>query len=71
MTGATGFIGQKVARQLASRGLPLQLMVRRQRGAQFVTGLDCVQVPARLEDVASLEHALAGCDTVIHLAARA
>lgn len=71
VTGATGFIGYEVARCLAERGLSPRLLVRRPLRAPLVSGLDAEPVQGDLESPASLERALRGIDTVLHLAARA
>jgi UDP-glucose 4-epimerase len=71
VTGATGFIGQEVARVLADRGERPRVLIRRDSRARFLDGIEAERVPGRLEDATSLGRAAAGCDTVIHLAARA
>jgi dihydroflavonol-4-reductase len=71
VTGATGFIGYEVARQLIAAGYRPRLKVRRpERGAMFSRWpADLVQ--ADLESRASLRRAVEGMDTVLHLGARA
>lgn len=71
VTGATGFIGLEVARQLVARGLRPRLMVhRRERGLLLAT-LEADPVYADLRRPAGLARVVEGVDTVIHLAARA
>lgn len=71
VTGATGFIGFELTRRLAERGLRPRALVRRPlRGALLARlGVDIVQ--GDLERPESLVRAMAGVDTVFHLAARA
>ena len=71
VTGATGFIGVEVARQLAAAGIAARLMIHRSHRAVHVRGLSNDLVGAELRDVASLARAVGGVDTVIHLAGRA
>jgi len=71
VTGATGFIGAEVARQLAERGLRPRLMVRRPSRGALLHHLDATLVHGDLQSPESLRKAVAGCDAVIHLAGRA
>jgi uncharacterized protein YbjT (DUF2867 family) len=70
ITGASGFVGRHLARQLASEGHELVLLARgvdrrdpgaiRLQGARFV--------PVGLSDPGALAQAFAGCDAVAHCA---
>jgi nucleoside-diphosphate-sugar epimerase len=71
VTGATGFIGFEVSRQLAAKGLRPRLLVRRPLRAPLLTSLDAELIQGDLESVVSLERAVQGIDTIIHLGARA
>jgi len=71
VTGATGFIGREVARQLAAAGLRPRLMARRPTRAPLVGDVDAEFVHADLLVPDSLDAAVAGCDAVIHLGGRA
>jgi len=71
VTGATGFLGLEVSRQLVARGLRPRLVVRRPSRAPELGGLDAERVHADLAVPESLAAAVAGCDAVIHLAGRA
>jgi nucleoside-diphosphate-sugar epimerase len=72
VTGATGFIGYEVARQLAAaEGVRSRLMVSRPERGRLLAQLDAELVLGDLTRPASLARAVAGVDTVIHLGARA
>ncbi|KND54840.1 UDP-glucose 4-epimerase [Candidatus Paraburkholderia kirkii] len=65
MTGANGFVGRAVSRALLARGIAATGLVR--RGAACEAGVDARYVDG-LDAIAP--DAFAGCDAVIHLAAR-
>ena len=71
VTGATGFIGVEVARQLAASGVRARLMVHRAHRAHYVRAFADDIVVGDLADGASLVRAVDGVDAVIHLAGRA
>ncbi len=71
VTGATGFIGMEVARQLSYRGERPRLLVRRPSRAALLRSLDAEVVFGDLRAPATLARAVAECDVVIHLAGRA
>jgi dihydroflavonol-4-reductase len=69
VTGATGFLGSHVARVLAEQGAQLRLLVRPTSDLRNIADLDAERVLGDLRDPASIEKALAGCETVFHVAA--
>src|ERR1700739_2572649 len=69
VTGATGFLGSHVARILAEQGAELRLLVRPTSNLKNLQGLKAETATGDLRDAASLEKAMAGCDTVFHVAA--
>ena len=71
VTGATGFIGYEVAKQLCQRGYKPRLMVRRPLRGFLLKSLEAELVQGDLGQPQSLGRVLEGIDTVIHLAARA
>ena len=71
VTGATGFIGIEVAKQLVSRGLRPRLMVRRPERGVMLKHLGAEIIQAELNSRQTLNLALNATDTVIHLGARA
>ncbi len=71
VTGATGFIGYEVARQLAHDRLSPRLMVRRPERGLLLSRLDAELIHGDLNSEESLKRSVDGVDAVIHLAARA
>ncbi|MBV9572993.1 MAG: NAD-dependent epimerase/dehydratase family protein [Acidobacteriales bacterium] len=69
ITGATGFVGSHVGRALSREGAQLRLLVRAASGRKNIEGLNAELVTGDLCDTASLKKAMAGCDTVFHVAA--
>lgn len=67
LTGGTGFLGRRLAQELAGRHR-LRLLVRPTASRErFPAGVEFA--PGDVTDPASLETAVAGCDAVIHAAA--
>jgi dihydroflavonol-4-reductase len=69
VTGATGFVGSHVARVLHEQGADLRLLVRPTSNPKNIESLHAERAVGDLRDAASLEKAMAGCDTVFHVAA--
>jgi dihydroflavonol-4-reductase len=69
VTGATGFLGSHVARVLSEQGAELRLLVRPTSNLKNLQGLKADTATGDLRDAASLEKAMAGCETVFHVAA--
>jgi len=69
VTGATGFLGSQVARQLLARGAELRLLVRPTSRLDNVADLAAERVTGDLRHVESLRHGMAGCEFVFHVAA--
>jgi nucleoside-diphosphate-sugar epimerase len=68
LTGATGFLGRALAKRLAESGHAVAALVRARDAA-----LEALGVEAVIGDITSLESvvaAAAGCDAVVHSAAR-
>ncbi len=69
ITGATGFVGSHVARQLADGGADLRLLVRSTSRRDNIEGLRADLVTGDLTDAESLRRGMEGCDFVFHVAA--
>lgn len=69
VTGATGFVGGHVARELATRGAELRLLTRRTSSLANLEGLSAETVIGDLLDPESLRSAIRGCDAIMHVAA--
>ena len=70
VTGASGFIGSHVVRELLSRGYSVKAMVRDSSLSEIFQENDRLEiVQANLFDIDSLKLAIQNCDDVIHCAA--
>jgi dihydroflavonol-4-reductase len=69
LTGATGFVGHHVARELAAQGADLRLLVRKTSNLANLEGIAGETHIGDLADPASIKPALEGCDAVMHVAA--
>jgi dihydroflavonol-4-reductase len=69
VTGATGFIGACLVRELLDRNCEIRALVRRGSDRRNLQGLDIELFEGDLRDGNSLENGLAGCDTLFHAAA--
>ncbi len=70
ITGATGFIGSHLAKDLTERGVRIKCLVRPsspKAAIQFLSGLGAELVYGDLTDEKSLGEAVRGVDTVFHL----
>lgn len=69
LTGATGFVGGAVARQLRAHGDDVVALVRSPWKAGSLEALGCTLVEGDLGDLDSMRAAAGGCDAAIHAAA--
>src|SRR5271167_2777589 len=69
VTGATGFLGSHVARQLLVNGADLRLLVRASSRTDNIVDLPAEHVVGDLRDPQSLNRGMAGCEVVFHVAA--
>lgn len=69
VTGATGFIGSAVARQLRSRGQEVVTLVEPNVDAANLEGLDVKQVVGDVRRADDVRQAVSGCRAVFHVAA--
>jgi len=68
VTGATGFLGGQVARQLVAAGHNVTALVRRPAKAADLAGLGVTLAPGDVTDPASLRAPMQGVDGVFHIA---
>ncbi len=68
VTGATGFIGSHIARELAARGDDVRVTVRRDSSDEALAGVNCERVRCELSDRRAVRRALSGVDRVFHAA---
>ena len=69
VTGATGFLGSHVARQLLARGADLRLLVRATSRTDNIDDLPAECVVGDLRDLESLRKGISGCEFAFHVAA--
>jgi dihydroflavonol-4-reductase len=69
VTGATGFLGSHVARQLVARGDEVRVLMRPSSNNRAISDLSLEYVTGDLRDAASLERAMNGVKRVFHVAA--
>lgn len=70
VTGATGFLGNHVARALLAREEQLRVLVRKTSRLDLLDGLTGIEkTEGDLRDRASLERAVRGCSMLFHVAA--
>jgi len=70
ITGATGFIGSHLAKDLAEKGARIKCLVRRsssEASIKFLSGLGAELVYGDLTDEESLDEAVKGVGTIFHL----
>jgi dihydroflavonol-4-reductase len=68
VTGASGFIGGRLAERLVARGDEVVGLARSDAGAAKVAAHGATPVRGDVLDRASLERAMAGCDAIFHVA---
>jgi dihydroflavonol-4-reductase len=69
VTGATGFIGSAVARELSDNGTKIRCLVRETSNMKNLDGLYVEIAHGDIRDIDSVRRALKGCECVCHLAA--
>lgn len=68
LTGATGFVGSRLAERLAQRNVAVRCLVRDVRRAKRLQALGFELVPGDVRNPESFRQRLKGCEQVIHLA---
>jgi dihydroflavonol-4-reductase len=69
VTGATGFVGSHVTRQLLAAGNRVRVLIRRSSNLEALAGLTVEYAEGDLRDMVSLDHAMRGVRRVFHVAA--
>ncbi len=69
VTGATGYVGQAVVRDLLEHGHSARALVRKTSDTRYLDGLDVERVYGDLRDIQSLRDGMRGCDTLFHVGA--
>jgi NAD+-dependent farnesol dehydrogenase len=69
LTGATGYIGQRLALRLAEDGHQVRALVRSPEKARLIQHPNISLVQGTLSDFAALVAGTAGCDVIFHMAA--
>ena len=69
VTGATGFIGGNLARQLCQRGYEVRALVRPGSNTLTIDGTGVRRIPGDILDQESVARAIQGCEAVFHCAA--
>lgn len=69
VTGATGFVGANVARELLARGRDVRVLTRASSDRGNLEGIDVEVAEGDLRDAAAVASAVSGCDEVYHVAA--
>jgi dihydroflavonol-4-reductase len=69
VTGATGFVGSHVARQLVGAGHRVRVLVRPNRNSSLLDGLPVERAEGDLRDPISLDRAMKGVRQLFHVAA--
>src|ERR1700737_1027185 len=69
VTGAAGFLGSHVARQLVARGDDVRVLVRASSSNRAIADLSLEYVTGDLRDQSSLARAMTGVQRVFHVAA--
>lgn len=69
VTGASGFIGANLVRELRARGHHVKALLRPGCDERGLSGLDFDRVPGDLSDAGLIQRAMHGCDWCFHVAA--
>jgi uncharacterized protein YbjT (DUF2867 family) len=69
VTGANGFVGGHVVRELVAAGNRVRALVRSTKGAAALEGVECELVSGDVTDQTSIAAAVDGCEAVVHLVA--
>src|ERR1041384_3896642 len=68
VTGANGFLGANLTRELFRLGYEVKAMVRPSADLKGISDIPCELFFGRIDDAAEVMQAVAGCDIVVHTA---
>ncbi len=68
VTGATGFVGSAVVKELVKKGFTVRIMVRRNSSRKNLEGLSFEEVSGDVKDREAVNRAVSGCSYVYHIA---
>lgn len=68
VTGASGFLGANLVKRLHDKGYSVRIIVRKNANIAHVAAYAHEVVYGNIDDAASIESAVAGCDYVVHSA---
>ena len=69
VTGATGFMGSSIVRELLKDGEEVKVLVRKTSDTSNIDGLEVEKAYGDIRDGDSIKNALKGCDTLYYTAA--
>jgi len=69
VTGASGFVGSAIVRQLLDAGHEVRVLLRPDSPRDNINDLDVEIVIGDLTDTSTLKHAATGCSALFHAAA--
>lgn len=68
ITGANGFLGSNLARELYRMGYEIKIMIRPSADMKGIADIPCETFFGSIDNSAAVHEAVAGCDIVIHAA---
>ncbi len=69
LTGATGFVGFAVLRQLLASGQEVKALIRQDSRVEYLKGMDVEVCHGDIRDLEGLRRVMKGCDRAYHVAA--
>jgi len=69
ITGATGFLGNAIARALQKTGTEIKLLIRKSSNTSTIEDIEAEKFVGDIQDPLSIKNALRGCNHLYHVAA--